>query len=385
MINSLGVKNYRNLKDLQIKSLGRVNLITGKNNVGKSSLLEAISIFVSGQNVAWLFKLLEHRGERQGINTNVINNTERNLKTFSALFHNREIDFFNEKNAIQIGLLENAESKTQINSNAITLSFHKYKSRFGGLHYGFYQHKNNPNEESIIINKEQGEKYQNSLETLEIQTQNSQMILPLEDSFNLHSYHKPQKKENIQFVNTQDFKNNSNATLWDEIILTPKEDHVIKALQIIEPKLERLTFIANPTSSGFERIPVIKLKNKPEILPLQSMGDGLNRILTMILNLVNAENGYFMIDEFENGLHYSVQEKLWKVVFSLAFELNIQVFATTHSRDCIEAFSEIVKSKEDYQDCQYIRLDLMEDGNLSSTGYSPRELTLANKHNIETR
>ena len=66
------------------------------------------------------------------------------------------------------------------------------------------------------------------------------------------------------------------------------------------------------------------------------MGDGINRILTIILAMVNCENGYLLIDEFENGLHYSVQEKLWEIIFYLAKRLNIQVFATTHSNDTIE-------------------------------------------------
>ena len=76
------------------------------------------------------------------------------------------------------------------------------------------------------------------------------------------------------------------------------------------------------------------------------MGDGINRILTIILSMVNVENGYFFIDEFENGLHYSVQKDLWKMIFYLAEKLNIQVFATTHSSDCINAFQEVINDSK---------------------------------------
>jgi AAA15 family ATPase/GTPase len=68
------------------------------------------------------------------------------------------------------------------------------------------------------------------------------------------------------------------------------------------------------------------------------MGDGINRILYIVLSMVNAQNGYLLIDEFENGLHYSVQKKIWSIIFSLAERLNVQVFVTTHSSDCIKAF-----------------------------------------------
>jgi len=54
--------------------------------------------------------------------------------------------------------------------------------------------------------------------------------------------------------------------------------------------------------------------------------------------MVNAENGVLLIDEFENGLYWEVQEQLWPVIFKMAEELNVQVFATTHSNDCLKGF-----------------------------------------------
>lgn len=68
------------------------------------------------------------------------------------------------------------------------------------------------------------------------------------------------------------------------------------------------------------------------------MGDGMTRLFNIIVALVNTQNGILLIDEFENGLHWSVQPKVWELVFYLAEKLNIQVFATTHSRDCIKGF-----------------------------------------------
>ena len=68
-------------------------------------------------------------------------------------------------------------------------------------------------------------------------------------------------------------------------------------------------------------------------VPLGSMGDGMLRVLQIILKVFSAQGGFLLIDEFENGLHYSVQEKIWALIFKLAEQLNIQVFATTHSWD----------------------------------------------------
>jgi AAA15 family ATPase/GTPase len=60
---------------------------------------------------------------------------------------------------------------------------------------------------------------------------------------------------------------------------------------------------------------------------------------------VSAQGGFLLIDEFENGLHYSIQEKIWSLLFEMAEKLDIQVFATTHSWDCIESFAKVANDK----------------------------------------
>ena len=81
----------------------------------------------------------------------------------------------------------------------------------------------------------------------------------------------------------------------------------------------------------------------PRAVPLNSLGDGLLRVLQLLLKIFPARNGYLLIDEFENGLHYSVQEAIWELIFNLASRFNIQVFATTHSWDCVSSFANVVK------------------------------------------
>ncbi len=70
----------------------------------------------------------------------------------------------------------------------------------------------------------------------------------------------------------------------------------------------------------------------------------------MTLALVNSSNGFLLIDEFENGLHYSVLHKVWKLIFRLAKDLNVQVFATTHSHDCVTAFQAASQNSDEATD-----------------------------------
>jgi AAA15 family ATPase/GTPase len=113
------------------------------------------------------------------------------------------------------------------------------------------------------------------------------------------------------------------------------------------------------------------------------MGDGINRILSIVLAAVNADNGVLLIDEFENGLHHSVQQQLWEVIFKLSELLNIQVFVTTHSNDCISGFEEVL-NQESGASGKLIRLERKTAG-IRTVEFDSKELEIATDNNIETR
>lgn len=82
---------------------------------------------------------------------------------------------------------------------------------------------------------------------------------------------------------------------------------------------------------------------RPE--PLGNLGEGMNRMLALAIGLVRSADGILLVDEIENGLHYSVQPDLWRMIFETAQELNVQVFATTHSYDCVQAFERVAQEE----------------------------------------
>lgn len=181
----------------------------------------------------------------------------------------------------------------------------------------------------------------------------------------------------VEWVDTFRSKDEELALIYDKITLTDLENSVVEGLQIIEPDIERLAFVSGKTGEG--RHAVVKMKDNG-IYPLSEMGDGINRILHIILSLVNAENGFLLIDEIENGLHYSALEQLWKVIFVLSEKLNVQVFATTHSVDCIQSFA----LHPDEENKNYFRLDKI-NGEITVEDYSSEELKIAVQNDIETR
>lgn len=174
------------------------------------------------------------------------------------------------------------------------------------------------------------------------------------------------------------------SKLWDDIALSDLEKEVLVALRIIAPGVERLNLIAdpNPASPG-ERIPIMRVQGIEEPLPLSNLGDGMQRMLGIALALVNAKDGILLIDEIENGLHYSVLPSLWQIIFQLAQHLNIQVFATSHSRDSIEAFQRIAV-KDIQTEGMLIRLENKKD-EIVATLFDERELSIATREHIEVR
>ena len=81
----------------------------------------------------------------------------------------------------------------------------------------------------------------------------------------------------------------------------------------------------------------VRRKNEPYML-LSSFGDAMNRMVDLVLRIVNNENGIVLIDEIENGVHFTKHEVIWTLIFELAHKYNVQVFATTHSKEMMQSF-----------------------------------------------
>lgn len=376
MISSLHLKNYRNLKELKINSLGRVNLITGKNNTGKSTLLEAIALFATKGDLALIYQFLSERGENFRQTENNKNSTDVNLRSLSSLFTNRVISF-DRDDAIIIGSNENTLFGEAPAGNSLSIRFVNYFDEIQRDNLGATITRKRTlletNENGLLENYKIG---------LEIRIGKSYNIISIEEDRPYRfGFNRLSSTESYQFIRTRNIDKESNGNLFDTIALTEKEQFIIDALKIIEPTTERIAFIGE---NSRERTAVIKLANMATPLPLRSMGDGVNRILTIILALVNADNGYLLIDEFENGLHHTVQEKLWNIIFKLAQSLNVQVFVTTHSEDCILGFENILNNPENQLDGKLIRLDNT-NGKIHQVEFNANELKIATDLNIETR
>lgn len=372
-MKSLSIKNFKNIKNLEIDGIERVNLFTGKNNTGKSSLLEAVALYVNEGDLQLLKRILEDRGEVFSKKTdNSISFEKQNIDILSSLFTNHEIGF---------------NAKDNITIKQKTPDIHKnYNVKYPPLHIRlvkYYLDRKLLHPYVILEEDDNLEKNVKTFLGLELLSNYEYKLIPLNEGpfYNYSNYHQYTKNQNFQYIKSGISTIKQSSKLWDNITLTEKETNVIEGLKIIEPSIERLAFIGK---SHQERTAVVKLKGNKQVVKLQGMGDGINRILSIILAAVNAENGYLLIDEFENGLHYSVQQQLWEIIFKLASELNIQVFATTHSNDCIDGFEEVLNSQQYNISGKLYRLE--KDGDtIKNIVFDKNELKIATEADIETR
>lgn len=341
MLNSLTIKNFRLLKDFQVEKLGRVNLIVGKNNSGKSSVLEALRIYAGNANQELLENIAQAHDEKCFLDKDAKQGIGGSLP-YEGLFTGRI--FPKDDRPILIGETDN--------DDALKI-YHVYK-----VEREYVSTDVDGNKETIkgpvsVSHRELVNGSQILGEGLLVKKDGNAVGI----DFNVISsdFRRFLKIENAlpcSFIPTQLLTTNELANDWDSIALTELENTVRDAMKIILPEFENITFVNDSSyteGKSIRRIAKVKIKGLDRPVPLNSLGDGMLRILQISLKLVTAKGGFLLIDEFENGLHYSVQEKVWNLLFTMAEALDIQIFATTHSWDCIESFAKVAFEKKDIE------------------------------------
>ena len=184
------------------------------------------------------------------------------------------------------------------------------------------------------------------------------------------------------FVGTMDIEYRLNH-MWDQILLTPNEEKVTEALRIIEPSIERVASLSRPSVRGAPSPIVLRLSNTETRVPIGSMGDGLKRLLVLSVNLVTSAGGALLVDEIDTGLHYSVLAQMWQLLIETAARLSVQVFASTHSLDCIQALASICEKFPHLG--SEVAVHRLQEGSESTVRYSANDLALAIRHEMEIR
>jgi len=314
MIDELEIQGFRCFHALTANPLGRVNLLVGKNNAGKSAFLDAVELLVS-DGTPPVFRSLVRRSEySRKTYEEVSGKLFTQFELYPAnLFHGRQ-------------LLPDTE--------------YFVRSRHQGVFVRYVEKSHEISGGLAGIKTRIREKTQLVVRCLPADT-NTAWDLGLDGSYSVRANslepRRAESKTPAYFLPTARADIQLLSRLWDDVQLTDEEALIPQVLQFIEPQVEKVGRRGDGENLHF----VVRFKGDKEPRRLGSLGDGMRHLLAIALHLVPARNGYLFIDEIDTGLHHSVMAQMWRMLIESARRLNVQIFATTHSMDCIYALAAV--------------------------------------------
>jgi AAA15 family ATPase/GTPase len=352
MLKSLKIENFRCFPSFEMQNLGRLNLIVGTNNSGKTSILEAVQLLFNNPLV-FDFDIL---GEIVAARSEYVEEDkyqDRNL-VIRHLFHGHQIDIGSQ---FSITGKDTNDKQTEV---IISIQ----KSRKSNI--------------PTLCVKYTDKYIESGLELSPDRTLSSKLLK--ESKLNL-----TEVLSNIQFVNQSSLNTQTAVKLFDELVLTPEEDFVTQSLQTIEPRIKRIAVVSSGKYryEGYRSGFIVQFSDENQRIPIGSMGDGMWRMLGLALAIVNAKDGVLLVDEIDTGLHFTVMSDMWKMLWETAKRLNVQVFATTHSNDCWQSLADIANAENPSEDG--ITIHRVEKGKPHSIVFTEDEIAIAAEEGIEVR
>lgn len=292
-IKNIEIKNFKCFKDFKAEGFGRVNLIGGKNNVGKTAFMEACYINSHAQNIKhFITALADIYFMRNFLN---IQENKKNMKE-------------------QIERLNNIF----VNSNINKIYF--------------------------MIKEEEGiKKYYFEY--------NQNIIEPNSNDFSF-SY---DRVDNIHFIDSLGMSNEQIIQDYSAVQKRDDETYLNSVIKKFDSRIENFKV--------FDDFPQCKFDGK--WLEIIELGDGVRHLISIVVSLYSAENGYLYVDEIDNGIHYTMLDELWTILLEVSKKLNVQVFATTHSKECIESYARVAKKLEE-TDIKFLSLYKNKEDELKS-------------------
>lgn len=366
MYESFKVSNFRGLRDFSIGSLERVNLIAGKNDVGKTTLLEAFWLHhgpnlprlgltmgtfrgLDGVDPAEPFRdlfwsydselCIELRSEEGDGRSSTLRMTLADLDVSSLL-----LGTGGEGGAVS----QPASVSGRYSSQKIVM---EYTDQGGEAHVS----------EGWVVERQLGPGIQG--QALESKTAGL-----------------GKRPLGIYLAARFRVSNEDDANRFGQLEMAGEHRKVVSLLKRIEPRLQRLTIVPRMN------VPTIhaELAGDKRLVPLALVGDGMARLASLALAIGNARDGIVLVDEIENGLHHSALQTMWSGVARFAREFNVQLIATTHSEECIRAAHAAFSPRRPY-DFRLHRLENRDGGNVQAVTYDRDTLKSALEVGLEVR
>jgi hypothetical protein len=381
VFRSLDLHNFRTFKRFSMSDLGRINLCVGTNNCGKTSVLEAISILSSRGRPEALWAALARRGEHW------FDESPRGPSRLEVdvchLFHGHElgpgasftISATNDGHDRKVtAMVSELDLDTEASDMADRLS----------------------SRQEALFELGEADGALGGRLALDLRWDGptpvvQQFPVSRRGGLRADSLDRPQRKRlddapPVRLITTEALNRDDVVALFEAVVLTAEEEVAIEALRTIEPTIERIAPIGSDRRRFYPQDRggiVVKLKDQGQRIPIGSMGDGIWRMLGIALSLARSQGGILLVDEIDTGLHYSVMANMWRMVMQTAERLDVQVFATTHSRDCVESLAAI--SRAGVTSDGKVSIQRIERGRPTAVAFAEHEIVIAAERAIEVR
>ncbi|EDN69204.1 conserved hypothetical protein [Beggiatoa sp. PS] len=324
-ITEIEINNFKCFENFKANGFKRVNLIVGKNNVGKTALMEACWIYERNKNSRSLIEAYVNM-----VNTITLIKEFRNLHNYASYDLQTAFALLRKFNRL---LIKSHDKSVKLNIETNNL------------------------EVKVSIND------------FEINTS-------LTNSHLFEEMLSDKKNFSKNFISSCQIDNDLMISLYDHIKENRKKDNLNQYINEFDSNILEFEIIKN--------VPKVFLASRQQFEDIAELGHGLKRYVAIISALLVSQDSCLFLDEIENGIHYTQLDRLWQIILTLAEELNCQVFATTHSKECLESFYKVSK-KMAHKNVSYTKLTRLKNGQISASVYDFELLENSLEQNHEVR
>lgn len=344
LLTDFEIENFRCFDTFKMHNIKRINLIGGMNNAGKTALLEALFLSNGIDELSLNYIKYALRGEK------AIDQYQLAITLWYSLFYNRRIDqFIKLKSTLSTKNTKEAYARTfgNIHVNLIDKTVRDVSAlttvadtleKGTNLYVAYYFNGKSSN--TFVLN--------------EINNSNANYSASdiLTIGINWGGFIQGKYMNNILFIPAGIKINGKElAEKYDAAKFKGQAHKLLSALQLIEPTIVNVDML----NLGETALYVMR-QNEQFPSPLSTYGDAIRKIALYVLLIINNPNSILLLDEVENGIHYTNQPKFWSWLFDLATEFDVQIFATTHSREMIEAYAQTAIEKDMVKEAVYYEL-----------------------------
>lgn len=309
------VENFKGFDSFEMEDIGQFNIIVGDNNVGKTSVLEALCFDEDLESfIRHLLTILASKGLKASSNA---------LSWFFSLGQPKEIKITYSFNSTEDSLIFSIKARNKLEKeiqDAIEI-------RKRNLH--FSDNHTIGSTFAVLESKE-------GVEGLDL----TNIDLP---SLSL---------VNTPFIPTTIYLEESDViSFFSRYVQASKSSkkHLIHDLKVFLPEIENIEISTDTVTDT--SIFIVFIRNIDAALPLRMHGDGAIKLFRILVEIAVEKDGRLMIDEIDDGIHYSRFKSFWKTILKAAKRNNVQLFATTHNMECLK-YLKLVLEEEDMEEFQ---------------------------------